>query len=506
MAFSVIRSRQATRMTATAPYDNSALAHEEAGYHKGLKPRQLQMIAIGGAIGTGLFMGAGGRLNSAGPGLFIVYAVCGLFVFFILRALGELVLHRPSSGSFVSYAREFLGEKAAYVAGWMYFFNWACTSIVDVTAIALYMHYWGAFDAIPQWTIALIALVVVLTVNMVSVKWFGEMEFWAALIKVVALVTFLLVGIVFLAGRFSIEGQATGPSVIAGNGGLLPTGVLQLVIITSGVIFAYAAVELVGTAAGETEDPPKVMPRAINSVILRIAVFYVGSLVLLALLLPYTAYEQGTSPFVTFFSKIGVPAAGDIMNFVVLTAALSSLNAGLYSTGRILRSMSMNGSAPQFTAKMSRRGVPWAGIALTAGFTVVGVFLNLVVPAEAFNIALDLSALGIIASWGTIVICQIQLYRWSKKGILDRPSFRLFGTPYTSYATLVFLIAVTALMCYENYWNLVALLIIVPALIAGWFALRGRVLALAQERIGYTGDYPIRAETPLMDERDRDQE
>jgi L-asparagine permease len=481
-------------------YDHSALAHEDEGYHKGLKPRQLQMIAIGGAIGTGLFMGAGGRLHTAGPGLFIVYAVCGIFVFFILRALGELVLHRPSSGSFVSYAREFLGEKAAYVAGWMYFFNWACTSIVDVTAIALYMHYWGTFKAVPQWTIALIALVIVLTVNMISVKVFGEMEFWAALIKVVALVTFLIVGIVFLAGRFTIEGQTTGFSVIADSGGLFPTGALSLVLVTSGVIFAYAAVELVGTAAGETEDPPKVMPKAINSVIFRIAVFYVGSLILLALLLPYTAYQQGTSPFVTFFSKIGVPIAGDIMNFVVLTAAMSSLNAGLYSTGRILRSMAMNGSAPQFTAKMTRNGVPFAGIALTAVFTVVGVFLNLVVPSEAFNIALDLSALGIIASWGTIVICQLQLYRWSQKGILERPAFRLFGTPYTSYATLVFLAAVLVLMCYENYWNLVALLVIVPALVIGWYAVRGRVLAMARERVGYTGNYPVVAETPLMDE------
>jgi L-asparagine permease len=259
-------------------------------------------------------------------------------------------------------------------------------------------------------------------------------------------------------------------------------------------------VELVGTAAGETENPAKVMPRAINSVVFRIAVFYVGSLVLLALLLPYSSYKQGTSPFVTFFSSIGVPAAGDIMNFVVLTAALSSLNAGLYSTGRILRSMAMNGSAPAFTAKMTKHGVPFAGIALTACFTVAGVFLNLVVPAEAFNIALDLSALGIIASWGTIVICQIQLYRWSKRGIVARPAFRLFGAPYTSYATLVFLVGVTALMCYENYWNLVALVVIVPALVGGWYAVRGRVLEMARERVGFTGNYPVIAETPLMDE------
>jgi L-asparagine permease len=162
--------------------------------------------------------------------------------------------------------------------------------------------------------------------------------------------------------------------------------------------------------------------------------------------------------------------------------------------------MSMNGSAPKFTSKMSKRGVPWAGIALTACFTVVGVFLNLVVPAEAFNIALDLSALGIIASWATIVICQIQLYRWSKKGILERPSFRLFGTPHTSYATLVFLLAVTVLMCWENIWNLIALVVIVPVLVAGWYAVRGRVLEVAKERVGITGNYPVYAETPLMDE------
>jgi L-asparagine permease len=188
------------------------------------------------------------------------------------------------------------------------------------------------------------------------------------------------------------------------------------------------------------------------------------------------------------------------MNFVVLTAAMSSLNAGLYSTGRILRSMAMNGSAPRFTGRMSKRGVPFAGIALTACFTVLGVILNLVVPSEAFNIALDLSALGIIASWGTIVICQIQMYRWSQKGILSRPAFRLWGTPYTSYATLAFLAMVTGLMCYENYWNLIAIVVIVPVLMLGWYAVRGRVLEMARERVGYTGDYPIVAETPLQDE------
>jgi L-asparagine permease len=484
-------------MTTESTYDNSALAHEDEGYHKALKPRQIQMIAIGGAIGTGLFMGAGSRLHDAGPGLFLVYAICGIFVFFILRALGELVLHRPSSGSFVSYAREFFGEKTAFVTGWLYFFNWAATAIVDVTAVALYVHYWGMFEALPQWLIALVALGIVLTMNIISVKLFGEMEFWASIIKVAALITFLVVGIIFLAGRFEIQGQSTGFGVISDNGGLLPVGIFPLVVVTSGVIFAYAAVELVGIAAGETEDPPKVMPRAINSVIVRIALFYVGSLVLLALLLPYTEFHKGESPFVTFFSKIGVPAAGGIMNLVVLTAAMSSLNAGLYSTGRILRSMAMNGSGPAFTGKMNRNGVPFGGIALTGALTLLGVILNLFVPEDAFNIALDLSALGIISTWAMIVACQLQLYRWEQKGILERPKFRLPGTPYTGYATLVFLAAVTVLMCYENVWNLIAIVVLIPMLIGGWYAVRGKVSAMAAQRIGYTGEYPVIPQPPI---------
>lgn len=465
----------------------SALTSEDAGYHKSLKPRQLQMIAIGGAIGTGLFLGAGGRLASAGPGLFLVYGLCGIFVFLILRAMGELVLHRPTSGSFVSYAREFLGEKAAYVAGWMYFLNWAMTTIVDSTAIATYCRFWTAFDAVPQWLIALVALALVFAMNMVSVALFGEFEFWAAIIKVVALLAFLVAGTIFLAGRYQIDGHSTGFSVITNTGGLFPVGLLPLVVVTSGVVFAYAAVELVGTAAGETAEPEKVMPRAINSVIARIALFYVGSLFLLALLLPYTDYSAGESPFVTFFSHVGIEGGGTMMNLVVMTAAFSSLNAGLYSTGRILRSMAVNGSAPKFTGRMSARGVPYGGICLTASIGLLGVLLNGVVPEKAFEIVLNVASLGILSSWATIIICQIQLYRWSQQGLMVRPSFRMWGAPYTGYLTLAFLLAVLVLMGFNRpigTWTVASLVIVVPALIGGWFLVRERVLKLAQERAG----------------------
>ena len=481
------------------PAEPTGLNSEDAGYHKSLKPRQLQMIAIGGAIGTGLFLGAGGRLSEAGPGLFIVYAVCGVFVFLILRAMGELVLHRPSSGSFVSYAREFLGEKAAFAAGWMYFLNWAMTTIVDSTAIAIYFRFWSVFDPVPQWLIALIALALVLGVNLVSVSVFGELEFWAALVKVLALTAFLVAGTSFLAGRYQIEGNLTGFSVIAETGGWFPTGMLPLVLVTSGVVFAYAAVELVGTAAGETAEPEKIMPRAINSVIARIALFYVGSLFLLALLLPYTDYSADESPFVTFFAKIGIDGAGPLMNIVVLTAAFSSLNAGLYSTGRILRSMAMNGSAPKFTGVISRRGVPYGGILLTASIGLLGVLLNSYVPEMAFEIVLNVASLGILASWATIIICQLQLYRWSEQGRMLRPSFRMWGSPYTGYITLVFLATVLVVMAF-NYpigtWTIASLLVVIPALIGGWFLVRDRVLEIAQRRIGDTGEFPVVANVP----------
>lgn len=488
----------------TAVSEPPALDSEDAGYHKSLKPRQLQMIAIGGAIGTGLFLGAGGRLASAGPGLFLVYALCGVFVFFILRAMGELVLHRPSSGSFVSYAREFLGEKAAYVAGWMYFLNWAMTTIVDSTAIATYARFWGVFDRYPQWLIALVALALVFAMNMVSVALFGEFEFWAALIKVVALLGFLVAGTIFLAGRYQIDGHSTGFSVVSNHGGWFPVGALPLIVVTSGVVFAYAAVELVGTAAGETAEPEKIMPRAINSVIARIALFYVGSLFLLALLLPYSDYSAGESPFVTFFSKIGIEGGGTVMNIVVMTAAFSSLNAGLYSTGRILRSMAMNGSAPKFTGVMSSRGVPYGGICLTASIGLLGVLLNGVVPTMAFEIVLNVASLGILSSWATIVICQLQLFRWSKQGRMSRPSFQMWGSPYTGYLTLAFLFGVLVLTAF-NYpigtWTVASIAVLVPALAGGWLLVRDRVYEIAGNRVGHTGPFPVIANPPPPKDR-----
>ncbi|KNB50570.1 amino acid permease [Streptomyces caatingaensis] len=481
------RTLTAAGAATDAPAPATASAHVDAGdagYSKDLKSRHINMIAIGGAIGTGLFLGAGGRLAHAGPSLFIAYAACGLFAFFVVRALGELVLYRPSSGAFVSYAREFMGEKGAFTAGWLYFLNWATTGIADITAVATYTHYWGMFSDIPQWILALIALAVVLTVNLISVKYFGEMEFWFAIIKVGALVVFMGIGIFLLATQHHVGDSAPGLGNILDHGGIFPSGVMPMLLVIQGVVFAYASVELCGVAAGETRNPEKIMPKAINSIMWRVGIFYVGSVVLLALLLPYTAYSGDESPFVTVLSKIGVPYAAGVMNLVVLTAALSSLNSGLYSTGRILRSMAMSGSAPRFTGRMNKGQVPYGGILLTAFFCVLGVGLNFVVPKDAFEIVLNFAAIGIIGTWGMIMVCSLLFWRRSRDGRVTRPGYRLPWAPYTQIVTLAFLAGVLGLMAADDgpgRTTVLCLPLIVAALTGGWFLVRGRVERVRRE-------------------------
>ncbi|QUQ67690.1 amino acid permease [Kutzneria sp. CA-103260] len=454
----------------------------DAGYHKGLKSRQVQMIAMGGAIGTGLFLGASGRLVTAGPSLAIVYAIAGVFAFFVVRAMGELVMHRPSSGSFVSYSREFLGEKSAFFVGWMYFLNWACSGVADVTAAAKYVQFF--WPDVPQWIPALGALVLVLAVNMVSVTLFGELEFWFAAIKVLALVGFMVTAIVVLVSRTPVDGHVTGPQLITENGGFFPHGLLPAVLILQGVVFAYAAIEMVGVAAGETAEPRKVIPKAVNSVGWRIAIFYVGSVLLLVMLMPSSSYNKDVSPFVTFLSSLGVPGAAGIMDIVVLTAALSSVNSGLYSTGRILRSLSASGSAPKFLGVMSRGGVPYGGVLLTACVYVLGVVLNLVVPGESFEIALNFSALGILSMWSMIMICNLALQRKARRGEIERPSYRLPWAPATNYLTLGFLVIVLALSYFDvpaGRIMIYAIPGVVLLLVLGWFAVRKRVREVAVE-------------------------
>ncbi|EME52556.1 L-asparagine permease AnsP [Amycolatopsis decaplanina DSM 44594] len=448
-------------------------------YTKALSGRQVQMIAIGGAIGVGLFLGAGGKLQQAGPSLLLSYALCGIAGYFVMRALGELVLYQPSSGSFVTYAREFIGPWAGFASGWLYWLYWATTGIAEITAVAIYVHKW--LPDIPQWVTALAALGVLLAVNLLSVKLFGELEFWFSLVKVLAIVVFLVVGLGLVLTSAQIGETTAGAHNLFAHEGFFPSGFGITLMTLQAVIFAYAGIELVGITAGETQDPGKVVPKAVNSVVWRIAVFYVGSVLLLAMLVPWPFYSSGESPFVTVFIRLGIPAVGDVMNAIVLTAALSSCNSGLYSTGRILRALSDKGEAPEFAGRMNKHHVPYGGILFTCSVYVLGVVLNYLVPKQAFDITTAIASFGVVSTWATLIICQMRLRQAALRGEVERPRFRMPGAPYTGWATLGFLLLVIVLMGFSEgaekiaFYSMPAIVIV---LVIGW-----RVVNRRRDRI-----------------------
>lgn len=478
-----------------------AIDDGDAGYQQGLKRRHITMIAIGGSIGTGLFLGASGRMEIAGPSLAFVYIICGLFAFLVVRALGELVMYRPSSGAFVSYAREFMGEKGAYTVGWLYFLNWSTTVIADITAVALYLHFWAVFVPIPQGLLALIALAIVFAMNVASVKLFGEMEYWFAIIKVGAIVAFGVIGIFLIVTQTPVDGHTPGFQLITDNGGFFPNGIGAMFVIALGVVFAFGGTEMVGVAAGESENPRAAIPRAVNSIMWRIVLFYAGSVILFTLLLPWNAYSGSESPFVTVMNSIGIPYAGDIMNVVVLTAAMSSLNAGLYATGRTLRSMAVAGTAPAFAKRLNRAGAPYGGIMITAAIGVLGVGLNFIVPARAFDIVLNLAGIGIVGTWASIMVCHWLYVRRTRRTGEERPHYRLPLAPVTNAITLVFLVLIVVLMALDTSVGQITLLVflgVVILMVIGWFIVRRRInaqaftaaFAIPEERLGHPEPEP----------------
>lgn len=488
---------------------------EEVGYKQTLGRRQVQMIAIGGAIGTGLFLGSASKLHSTGPALVISYAVVGVIAYFLMRALGELVLHRTTSGAFVSYVREFFGEAGAYVTGWMYWLNWALSGIAELSAVGLYVQYW--FAGMPTWATVLIALAVVLTVNLLSARAFGEFEFWAAVLKVGAIVVFLAVGLVVVVGGMPIGGHDAGVQNLWDNpGGFWPAhgdfhwyGPL---LIMSSVVFAYAAIEMVAVAAGEMEDPRRQVPKAVNAVVFRIAVFYCGSILLLVAMLPTSSYQDGTSPFVTVFDRLGVHWMGDLVQAILIVAAMSSLNSGLYSTGRVLRSLGIAKQAPGFTTRMSTHGVPWAGIVMTSVVYVVGAILN-AVDTNAFEVALECSSVGVVFTWGAIFACQIRLRQLSDRGVIPASSFQAPGSPWTSWIGLGFLVFVVVGMAVSgwqsdpSFWHKTDFLVVVlgiPSIALllwiGWLVARPKVVASAGGDIGPRWRLPAKGAVASSDD------
>ncbi|MCX4726329.1 amino acid permease [Streptomyces sp. NBC_01020] len=426
-------------------YDGSEAEDSESGegYKRGLGARQIQMIAIGGAIGTGLFLGAGKAISKAGPSLILAYAIAGLVIFFIMRALGELLMYRPVSGSFSEYAREFIGPFAGYVTGWTYWLFWVVTGITEVTAAATYMTYWWN---IPQWLSALIFTIILYGVNLISVKLFGELEFWFSTVKVTAIIGMILICAGILTLGFSDAGDTASVTHLWDQGGFFPKGITGTLMTLQIVMFAFLAVELVGVTAGESKNPRKVLPKAINTVPWRIAVFYIGALIMILSVVPWTEFHPGISPFVAAFQKMGLGVGAGIVNFVVLTAALSSCNSGMYSTGRMLRDLALNGQGPKAFTSLTKNGTPLLGTTVSAALMLVGVWINYQWPGQAFNYVVSFATISGMWAWIVILICQIRYRAKSDRGELPESTFRAPGAPWTSWFSLAFIALVIVMM------------------------------------------------------------
>jgi amino acid transporter, AAT family len=411
---------------------------------RNLRNRHIQLIAIGGTIGVGLFLGSARAIHNAGPGLLLAYAVGGVAIFFIMRALGELLTYRPVAGSFATYAEEFCGPLPGFVTGWSYWFAWVVTVMAEITAIGIYVGYW--LPGVPQWLPSLIALLVLYAANLLAVRVFGELEFWFALIKVVTIVALIAAGVVVIVFHVGALGSTASFSNLWSHGGFLPGGLIAVLLALQIVMFAYEGVELIGVTAGEAENPAVVLPRATNGIIARILIFYLGALLIIMSLVPWTELDPKVSPFVFVFGKLGVPGAASIINLVVITAAASSCNSGLFSTGRMLWTLARRAQAPAAFAALNRQQVPAAGIHASAAVMLLGVALNYLVPERVFTIVTSVALVGTLWTWGIILVAHANYRRAVAHGRAAPAPFRMPGAPFANWVVLAFLVLVTVML------------------------------------------------------------
>lgn len=420
--------------------------HQEQGLKRGLSERHIRLMALGAAIGVGLFLGSANAIKMAGPAIMLAYVLGGLAIFVIMRALGEMAVHNPVAGSFSRYAQEYLGPLAGYLTGWNYWFLWLVTCIAEITAVGIYMGIW--FPDVPRWIWALAALASMGAVNLITVKAYGEFEFWFALIKVVTIVLMIGAGLGMIVFGLGHHGTPMGIANLWQHGGFLPNGMHGVLLSLQMVMFAYLGVEMIGLTAGEAANPQKTIPGAINSVFWRILIFYVGALFVILSIYPWDGIGTQGSPFVMTFERLGIKSAAGLINFVVLTAALSSCNGGIFSTGRMLYNLSLQGQAPKTFSRTSASGVPRPALVVSVIVLLVGVLLNYLVPEKVFVWVTSISTFGAIWTWAIILLAQMRFRRRLSSAERAKLAFRMPMWPYASWIAMAFLVLVVGLMGY----------------------------------------------------------
>jgi aromatic amino acid transport protein AroP len=417
---------------------------------RGLKNRHIQLIALGGAIGTGLFLGSAGVLRSAGPSMIVGYALCGFIAFMIMRQLGEMIVEEPVAGSFSHFAHKYWGGFAGFLSGWNCWVLYILVGMSELTAVGKYVMYW--WPEVPTWASAAAFFVLINVINLTNVKVFGETEFWFAIIKVVA-----ILGMIALGSYMLVSGSG-GPQASVSNlwehGGFFPNGVSGWVIGLAVIMFSFGGLEMLGFTAAEADQPKTVIPKAINQVIYRILIFYIGSLVVLLSLTPWDALlanldasggSYSGSPFVHVFSMLGSNIAAHILNFVVLTAALSVYNSGTYCNARMLFGMAEQGDAPQVLAKVDKRGVPVRAILVSAVVTLIAVVLNYLMPENALELLMALVVATLVINWAMITCSHFKFRQhMAREGV--QPLFKALWYPYGNYLCLAFVVLILGIM------------------------------------------------------------
>lgn len=408
---------------------------KEQTLNRGLKNRHVQLIAIGGAIGTGLFLGSGHSIALTGPAILFAYIITGIICFLMMRALGELLLSNTEYHTFIEFVQDYMGEKTAFVTGWTYWFCWISVAMADITAVGIYVKYW--FPSIEAWIPSLVTLIILLLMNLVTVKLFGEMEFWFACIKVVAIIALIVLGLYFI-----LTGQPTSAGVASfsnlwSHGGWFPKGMDGFIQSFQMVVFAFAGIELVGLTAGETENPEKVIPKSINSIPVRIILFYVGALGVIMSIFPWDSVNPDRSPFAEVFLAVGIVGAASMVNFVVLTSAASACNSGVFSTSRLLYSLAKRNHAPGILEILTSKQVPANALFLSVLVICLVVALQYVVAEGVFVIISSVSTFCFLYIWGIITICHMKFIR-KRPDLAAKSVFKMPLFPFLNYLVLAF--------------------------------------------------------------------
>lgn len=415
---------------------------------RGLNTRHIRFLALGSAIGTGLFYGSATAIKMAGPSVLLAYIVAGIAIYIVMRALGEMAVQNPVSGSFSHYASQYIGPLAGFTTGWTYVFEMIIVALADVTAFGIYMGFW--YPDVPRWIWILSLIMFLGAINLIHVKVFGELEFWLSIVKVSAIVAMILGGIGLMFYGFHADHSSVVPGIqnLWIYDGFMPHGIAGLVACLSVVVFAFGGIEIIGITAGESQDPKTTLPKAINAVPVRILLFYVLTIFVLMSIFPWNQIGSQGSPFVQIFENLGIQSAATILNIVVITAAVSAINSDVFGAGRMLYGMANRGQAPRVFQKLSRNGVPWMTVVVMAGVLLIGVVLNYLIPENVFMIIASIATFATVWVWLMILLSQVAMRRKLSAAEIKALDFPVIGWPYAPAFAIGFMVFILVMMGY----------------------------------------------------------